>query len=158
MRPLFLVHQRWRAVSISQSNESVCFWRSCNCCQTPQNLCPKKQFNKWKISWFSGEQRSDGWWLQLFNLIFFFKFLRPKITYLQHTLRNLHWQSGWHVMKPSSSSWCEATRFISISIFSSPVFTWTLFMPNRMSWSNVRNSHLKRKEINWKDNDLLVFG
>lgn len=87
-------------------------------------------------------------------MLFLFKFQR---LHIWRNGRNLHWQSGWHVMKPSSSNWCEATRFISISIFSSPVFTWTLFIPNRMSWSNVRNSHLKCKRIDkWSARRMIA--
>lgn len=50
---------------------------------------------------------------------------------------------GWHVMNPDSSTWCDATRFSGTSISFSWVFLLTHLMPNLMSWSKVRNSHLK---------------
>lgn len=54
-----------------------------------------------------------------------------------------HVQFGWHVMNPTSSIWCEDTRFNGISIVSSPVAPSIRLIPKRMSWSKVLKSHLE---------------
>lgn len=56
---------------------------------------------------------------------------------------NLQWHPGWQGINPDSSIWWDATRRRGTSSLLSMVFLLVHLMPNRMSCSNVRNSHLE---------------